>query len=314
MTGVLIPARTEPEWLEARRKGVTASEIAAVMGLSPAAQDGPYALYHRKTGTLPPIKDNDAMERGRVLEPYICAKFTERHPEFGVGGDGRTLFAHIDRPWQMATPDRIIYPAERLSGPNLAVLETKSDASPGDQWGGEGTDEIPVHYRCQVLWQMDVMGVTTAFVACLFIQTWKIRVYELTMDDAAVADLKLMREEALGFLDRIGSQDPPDVDWRPATTTTLKHLHPSVEDRDVPVRRKPIIAYRAACKAYKAAEQRKKLAENRLRLLLGDGHRITDERTGEVVARRDVYPVKEHTRKASLVDKLVPVKEKEHPS
>ena len=322
MTGILIPAASETEWLNARRHGVTASEIAAVMGLSPASQDGPYALYHRKTGTLPPIEDNDAMERGRVLEPYIAGKFAERRPEFIVDGDGRQLYAHPDRPWQMATPDRLLQDAatcgiteqDGVFGiENIAVLETKSDASPGEAWGEDGTDEIPVHYRCQVLWQMDVMGVSTAFVACLFIQTWKLRVYELTMDDAAVADLKLMREEARDFLDRIDLQDPPDVDWRPATAATLKHLHPSVEDRDVPVRRKPIIAYRAACKAYKAAEQRKKLAENRLRLLLGDGHRITDERTGEVIARRDVYPVKEHTRKASLVDKLVPVKDQGAP-
>ena len=83
MTGVFIPARTEAEWLEARRQGITASEIAAVMGLSPASQDGPYALYHRKTGTLPPIEDNDAMERGRVLEPYIAEKFARwRYPDF----------------------------------------------------------------------------------------------------------------------------------------------------------------------------------------------------------------------------------------
>ncbi len=73
----------------------------------------------------------------------------------------------------------------------------------------------------------------------------------------------------------------------------------------------PIIQYQAACKAYKVAEQRKKLAENRLRQLLGNGHCITSMHTGEVVARRDVYDVKAHARKASHVDKLVPVKPRE---
>ena len=144
MTATLIPARSEAEWLEARRQGVTASEIAAVMGLSPASQDGPYALYHRKTGTLPPIEDNDAMERGRVLEPYIAEKFAQRRPELVVDGDGRQLYAHPDRPWQMATPDRLVQDsatcgvAERdgvFGVENIAVLETKSDASPGDAVG-----------------------------------------------------------------------------------------------------------------------------------------------------------------------------------
>ncbi|MDR3033905.1 MAG: YqaJ viral recombinase family protein, partial [Kitasatospora sp.] len=35
MTAVLVPAASEAEWLEARRQGVTASEIAAILGLSP---------------------------------------------------------------------------------------------------------------------------------------------------------------------------------------------------------------------------------------------------------------------------------------
>jgi hypothetical protein len=151
------------------------------------------------------------------------------------------------------------------------------------------------------------MGVDTAYVACVFLPSAQLRVYELTFDDQAVRDLSLMRTEAVSFLSRIERHEPPDVDWRPATTETLKHLHADVEDIDVPVGRMPIIQYRAACKARKAAEQRKKLAENRLRQLLGGGHRIVSAHTGEVIARRDVYGVKEHTRRASHVDKLVPV-------
>ena len=52
---------------------------------------------------------------------------------------------------------------------------------------------------------------------------------------------------------------------------------------------------------------------NRLREAMGGAHRAVTA-AGDVIARRDVYPVKAHTRKASTVDKLVPVKEKEHPS
>jgi hypothetical protein len=120
-----------------------------------------------------------------------------------------------------------------------------------------------------------------------------------------------MRLEAQLFLDRLDEGNPPEVDWRPATTGALKRLHPAIRDVDVPVRRMPVIQYRAACKAYKAAEQRKKAAENRLRLLLGDGHRITDRLTGEIVATRQVFDQREYVRKACTVDKLVPAKPKE---
>ena len=313
MTATLVLPGTaaEADWHEARRKGITASEIAVLMGLSPWSS--PYALYHRKTGDLPEQEDTTALSLGRYLEQWVAGAFAERHPEFGVGGDGRALFAHLDRPWQMATPDRLCQ-----EGPGgvhrhlVAVLECKTAAS-YDDWGDDGTDQIPVHYRAQVLWQMDVMGVTAGYVACLFLHSRKLRVYELAMDADAEADLYLMREEAEMFLTRIRNRIPPEVDWRPATTGALKRLHPSVRDADVEVRRMPVIQYQAACKAYKAAEQRKKLAENRLRELLGDGHRIVSAHTGEVIARRDVYDLPEKTiiRKATTVDRLVAVKQKE---
>jgi putative phage-type endonuclease len=317
MTARLVLPGTAPEaeWLEARRHGVTASEIAVLMGLSPYSS--PFALYHEKTGDLPGGLDDILFLRiGRHNESLAADLFAEAHPEFYVAGDGRELYAHPERPWQLATPDRLVH--EEGSGylrfpPPLAVLECKTSGS-YDGWGDDGTGQIPVHYRCQLLWQMDVMQVTTGYVACLFFAgSRQFRVYELTLDADAKADLELMRTEAELFLWRIKLRNPPDVDWRPATSAALRRLHPDVDDRDVPVRRMPVIRYRAACAAYKAAEQRKKLAENRLRQLLGNGHRITSLHTGEVVARRDVYdlPEKTITRKACTVDRLMPVKPKE---
>ena len=322
MTATLVLPGTAPgaEWLEARRRGITASEIAVLMGLSPYSS--PYALYHQKTGDLPGEEENDAMRLGSYMEDFVAEQFTRRRPEFCVHGNGRTLYAHPDRPWQMATPDRLVDEVwfEPDNSPALireerrllATLECKIDGG-SDGWGEDGSDEIPVHYRCQVLWQMDVMDVTTGYVACLLWHRRQVRVYELTMDDDALRDLALMRMGAERFRRYVAESEPPPVDWRPATTDALKRLHPSVEDVDVPVRRMPVIQYQAACKAFKAAEQRKKLAENRLRELLGTGHRVTDRLTGEVIARRDVYDLAEKTitRKACTVDRLIPVKPEE---
>jgi putative phage-type endonuclease len=320
VTAILIPAGSEAEWLEARRKGVTASEIAIVMGLSPYSS--PYALYWQKLGQLPEQAETDAMALGKHMESYVADRFAERHQEFHLSGDGRQLYAHPDRPWQMATPDRMVretciapvsdHNCTCLNDP-IAVLECKIDGG-SDEWGDDGSDEIPVHYRCQVLWQMDVMGVGTAFVACLLWNRRQVRVYELAMDDAARADLKLMREEARCFLDRIDLQDPPDVDWRPATATALKHLHPSVEDRDVPISTQLATRYMAACRNLKTAEQKKARYENQIREQIGDGRRAVDPgRRGQVIARREVYdlPEKTITRKATTVNRLVAVKPKE---
>jgi putative phage-type endonuclease len=283
---VLPGTASETEWLEARRQGITASEIAIVMGLSPYSS--PYALYWRKRGDLPAEEDKAVFERGHVLEPYIAMKFEKRHPEFRAEGDGRSLYAHQERPWQLATPDRLLFecqPSSYVGNQPLAVLEAKTDAGE-DTWGDEGTDEIPVHYRCQVLWQMDVMGVTTGYVACLLMRQWKIRVYELTMDGQARDDLELMDREARRFLQRIDRGDPPEVDWRPATGQALRRLHPSVVDKDMPVRRSLATSYRAAVRRYDEAKQRKALLSNRVLEAIGDGRRAVDERTGEPIATR----------------------------
>jgi putative phage-type endonuclease len=306
VTATLIETGTEAAWLAARREGVTASEIAVVMGLSP--YDSPFALYHRKRGDLPGVEDSDAMERGRILEPYIAEKFAALHPEFVIAGDGRTLFAHSERPWQMATPDRIVCedPGLRVRLP-VAVLECKTDAGGSDEWGNEGTDQIPVHYRCQVLWQMDVLGVTAGYVALLPIRSWKLRVYELAMDTDAVTDLKIMRDTAQCFLDDIRDGNAPEVDWRPQTTAALKHLNPKAEGREAIVGVRTAISYRAAVRRYKEAERRKDEMTNRLRAEMGGALKAVTWR-GAAVATRQVYEVKEHTRKASTVDKLVPAK------
>lgn len=315
---ILIPTSDEAEWLQARRGGVTASEIAVLMGLSPYSS--PYALYHQKLGTIGEQPDTAAMERGRVLEPYIADKFAGLHPEHVVLGDGRGLWRHADRNWQMATPDRTLHQAASDGSGGSghfvqprAVLECKVDGG-SDEWGEEGTDEIPVHYRCQVLWQMDVMGVDRAYVACLRIRDWRIREYVVQLDDDAREDLALMLQEAERFLARIIEQEAPDVDWRPATIAALKTLHPAVDD-DVTAGIGPQLAdrYEAACRNTKKWEQRKRLYEAQIRRRAGNARRIVRLGPAEIpVARRDVYDVREHVRKASHVDKLVltPPKEK----
>ena len=313
---VLPGTATEAEWLAARRQGITASEIAVVMGLSPYSS--PFSLYHRKTGDLPEQADNTAMALGRHLESFVADRFAELRPEFRLDEQAAwSLYAHPDRPWQMATPDRLVYEGGgwQQDGPGLfsnqypdltAVLECKTDAG-YDGWGPGGSDEIPVHYRCQVLWQMDVLGVTTGYVATLFLHSRTLRVYELTMDDDALRDLALMRTAAERFRRYLAEYEPPPVDWRPATGEALRRLHPSVKDEDAVVPKGMARAYLAACGREKTARQRKELAANRIRDRIGPARRavLAD---GTPVATRSVFDVKEHVRKASTTDKLIPAK------
>lgn len=324
----LIPTASEAEWLAARRQGITASEIPIIMGLAPWSS--PYALYHQKLGILPGDDDSPMMERGRVLEPYIAEKFAAAHPEFITDGTGRELYRHGDRAWQMATPDRLVSTYEIEWETNgtiplevVALAEFKT-ASSWDEWGEPGTDEIPVHYRCQVLWQMDVMGVHVAYVTVLNVPLWEIREYIVQHDESPVleyphtpdtfapsvcracGDVELMLKAAEDFLLRLEDQQAPDVDYRPATLGALKALHPSVEDFSAEIGPQLADRYEAAVRNYKHWEQRKQLYEAQLREAMGSAHRAVRKGPGQVpVARRDVYEVRESTRRAFTMDRLV---------
>lgn len=62
-----------PEWHEARKTHVGASEVATLFGQNP--YDVPAELWARKKGLLPPVTVTAAMRRGNALEAGIAAMF-----------------------------------------------------------------------------------------------------------------------------------------------------------------------------------------------------------------------------------------------
>lgn len=301
---LILPADADrDEWLAERRQGITASEIAVILGISPF--DSPFNLYWRKRGDLPEDYDNTAMSLGRHLEPWIADQWAADHPEWQLVDGG--LFASVERPWQMATPDRRLI---ETCGPDtvkpaVSLLEIKSSGT-YDGWGEDGTDQIPAYYRAQVLWQLDVMDLETAHVTCFFLGTRSRRDYVVPYD---IADVDLMRKAALDFLAAIEAGDPPDIDGHRATLGALKALHPALSDEAAEVRGGLADSYREACDQLKRAKERKARIENELRAAMGDAHKAVDP-AGQTVATRSIYTVAEHVRAASTVDKLNPARSK----
>lgn len=306
---LIPPDASYEEWLARRAElssnAVTASEIAAVMGISP--WDSPFNLYWKKLGEIGDDFDNDKLSLRRYMEPWIADRWAADNPHFLMGLGG--LWANSQRPWQMATPDRILcdrtqsdMPIETARRRALSLLEIKSSGS-YDGWGEDGSDEIPVYYRAQVLWQLDTLDLDDAFVTCFFLHTEKRRDYVIGRDDD---DIALMREAALKFLARIERRDPPPIDAHDATRAALKALNPKVEDEDVEVPTVIALDYEAACDAVRHADAAKAEAENRLRAAMGHAKRAVCG--GGKVATRSVYEVKEHVRSACTVDKLTPAR------
>ena len=67
------------EWLSWRKTVITATDCPAILGSSPWMTE--YQCWQRKLGLIEEQKTNDAMERGKRLEPLARAQFIER---FGI--------------------------------------------------------------------------------------------------------------------------------------------------------------------------------------------------------------------------------------
>jgi len=315
-------------WLAARREGITATDIATILGL--VTWDSPFALYWRKKGKLPEVEESDRMRLGSWLEDQIAWEWGRQgHP---VPDESGNLYRSDVRPWQLATPDRV-------SGAHGFVLECKTSATkdgwgPGamsqplpegellDEWQGR-VNQVPAHVRAQVLWQMDTLDVAVGHVAVVFLPSGEFRSYTITHDPAHVLtltesetcdlcrDIILMRGHGLAFMDRLERELPPPVDGSPVTTGALRHLHAgAVKGKQAVIADRVARVYTEACHQVKQMEYLKRQTENQIREAMGDATLAVDP-DGEVIARRDVFKNSGYTVSPFEVDRLVRVTTKE---
>ncbi len=320
-SAVALAEPLTPEWFAQRRLGVSASEIAAVMGISP--WESPFSLYWRKREGWE-TEASPEMSAGTRLEPVIAEWWEDEcDPLENLLVVSSPLLAHPDRPWQLATPDRVVHlrcglcegtglgelgtlcPAcvGRATGPVAAVLECKYVAQSWDGWGEPGTDDIPVHYRAQVQWQCDVVDVEDWYLAAL--GPGGFRDYHGRRDER---DLRVMREYARRFIADLEAGRAPDIDSHTATLATVKRLHPDLDDTEAEVPADIAAGFRRACAMERKAKAVKKRYEARLRDAMGRSRKATTG--GSFVASRSIYEVDEHTVKTHTVDRLNPPRAK----
>src|SRR5690242_18272977 len=97
---------SNPEWLKLRRAGISASEIAAVVGLSP--WQSPFSLYWTKVEGWE-TESNAEMSAGTRAEPVIADWFADEcDPLENLVVCPAGLYASAERPWALATPDRLL--------------------------------------------------------------------------------------------------------------------------------------------------------------------------------------------------------------
>lgn len=279
-TGVLLGTFEPgtPEW-DAARAGlcITATEIAAVLGLSP--WQSPFSLWHKKAG-LPtaPFQSNPAMKWGSRLEDDVFEEFAEQHPEYQIAETG--TWRHRDRPWQRATPDRLLVDADG----RLRIGEGKTSPF-GDDWGPAGSDLIPIYYRCQVVWQQDTVGLYDPAHVALLVSGHDYREYVVEYD---AMDAEIMRGAAERFLDSVRRNERPPIDGADATYQTIRVQPTGREDIDVEISAELAADYEIAQQAAKASAAEVTRARGRILDAIGNGYRaVHNDRR---IAYRTVNP------------------------
>lgn len=228
---------------------ITASKVAAILGLSP--YDSPLSCWHKMKGNVPLEQETEDHRRGHYAEPAILAWWADqhaevteftRHPQFRDG--------HM-----AATPD-----AYAIVGSSEALVEAKTARSL-DDWGEPGTDEIPAYYLVQVLFQLHLSGIPRAYVPVW--GSW-FEMAEYVVDyDAELAEAIIAKCDA--FWESLQADVAPPLDDSVATFQTLKALHPDI-DKGVTVEldQATAVEFIDAKNALDAAKARERLATSSL--------------------------------------------------
>jgi len=260
------------------KNGIGASESAAVMGVSPWAS--PMDIYLTKIGEKE-TEVTEPMNWGTRLEAAIADEFAERNK---VDLRRMGFRQHKDAPWFCGHLDR------KVQGKN-ELVEIKTTGIWGrDEWGEEGTDNIPRHYIVQVQHYMRLTGYPIAHVAVL-IGGNEYRQY-LVEEDHELQQMIFDADMAF-WHDHVLPRVPPQIDGSDAATAYILKKHPRETDGLREATEEEVIllgCLRNTIKEKKLTEDQLKDYQNQIKAAIGDaegifsnGNKVTWKRTKDSV-------------------------------
>lgn len=160
-------------WLAERRQGIGGSDAAAVLGVG--KYGSALEVWLDKTGRKPESPSTEPMWWGSALEDLIARRYMERTGR-KVWKPDRTL-VHPIHPEIIGTPDRLVIGQKRGLEIKTASIHV------ADEWGREGTDQIPHGYAIQCLLYMAITGFPV-WDCIVLIGGNETRIYTLWRDEA----------------------------------------------------------------------------------------------------------------------------------
>lgn len=146
-----------------RRETIGSSDAAPICGLSPWTTA--YDVWCKKTGRIEDSADNQAMHAGTLLESAVLDWAFHRLRPIGMQRD--QLATHHEYEWMTANLDATVI----LDDNRSAIVEAKTSGvtSPlrREEWGEDGSADLPEQYLIQVQHQLAVTGIELAYVPAL---------------------------------------------------------------------------------------------------------------------------------------------------
>ncbi len=275
MIGIPIPYEHREEWLHERRRGLGASDIAKIAGISPWGSA--YQVWAEKTGRLIDDEANEQMRWGSRFEGVVIDAWEDQSGLFTIHRQG--MFHHPAHRWARATVDGLACesPHSELIDV-IGVVEAKTQTT-------RAWDDIPSHYETQVQWQLFVTGLEQAWMPVLhFGRT--LRVYEVEADARLQQQLVDIAGE---FWEEfvVGDREPPAVG---SDNQALQEVHPG----DVTVA--PVLAsdeledyvrrLRNLKEQEKTVKRDQQALEAAIKQALGDSTSLVDETGRELLTWR----------------------------
>jgi putative phage-type endonuclease len=201
-----------PSQIDARLAGISATDVAAIIGVNPYCSA--VQVWAAKRGEGPPPTDTERSTWGERLEPLIRDDYAQRH---GVHVERRGTLAHLDRPWMLASPDGLVY-SGGADEPDRGLEIKTHTIRLRHLYGDPGTDEVPPYELCQCAWGMAVTGLPR-WDLVVFMDNQPAE-YVIDRDDELIAGLQERAERFL--VDNVRGGAPPDPDGSEMYSEWLK--------------------------------------------------------------------------------------------
>ena len=216
--GLMRPG--SPEWLAT----ITASKVPVILGISRFTSQ--YELWHQMAGLdqepPPAPAQQDMYDYGHAVEHAAAAYWLLRNPGWRLSpGEVQYRTDAFGFP-AVATIDR-----RASRGRSRRIVEVKSARSL-EEWGDDGSGEIPADYAAQLCFQQMVTGWHAPAELVLWPDYGRPRIYTVDYEpDIAEA----IADRCRRWLDSLSAGTPPALDDSVSCYETVRRLHPDI-DRD----------------------------------------------------------------------------------